>query len=233
MKEIREFLEALTEARSLADVNIAGGSALHGVWKAARRVGIVLAVALVVTTAALGQAYTRLDHKLRQADQQHRTMLTEITRTTKKQQRVMVARIVKANQARERLAIEVSHLRSQPVLAPQTAPMLARPPLSQPGNAVVVQTSPAPPAASLPTAILTEESASQPAPPAPVAPPSPPPPPPPVRPAPPAPPVAGVEPPVAGTVGPVIGPEEPPVGEPVDAEPRSDPDLPVTELGTP
>jgi hypothetical protein len=82
MKEIRQFLDAMSEARSLADVNIAAGAALPVISKLARRFVAVLAITLLGTTAALAHGYTQLDHKLKKADKQHRIMLTNITRTT-------------------------------------------------------------------------------------------------------------------------------------------------------
>ncbi len=157
MKEIRAFLDALSEARSLADVNIAAGAALPVIAKFARRTVAVGALALLVTTAALAQGYTRLDHRLKQADEKHQIMLTTITKTTRKQQRVMVSRIVKANKARERLATEIQYLRTQP--ATSTAPTQAGAPLSQPVNAVVVTPASAPSGAA-PTSTLAEEPAA-------------------------------------------------------------------------
>ena len=82
MKEIRAFLDALSEARSLADVNIAAGAALPVIARFARRTVAVCALALLVATAALAQGYTRLDHRLKQADEKHKIMLTSITKTT-------------------------------------------------------------------------------------------------------------------------------------------------------
>ena len=50
MKQIREYLDAMSEARSLADINIAAGVALPVVSKIARRAVIILALTLLVTT---------------------------------------------------------------------------------------------------------------------------------------------------------------------------------------
>ena len=156
MKEIRAFLDALSEARSLADVNIAAGAALRVIARFARRTVAVCALALLVATAALAQGYTRLDNRLKQADEKHRVMLTSITKTTQKQQRVMVSRIVKANKARERLATEIDYLRTQPA-ATAAAPTQASAPLGQRDNAVVVTPASAASATPATTATLAEE----------------------------------------------------------------------------
>ena len=138
MKEIREFLDAMSEARSFADVNIAAGVALPMVSKIARRVVIILALTLLVTTAAFARGYARLDQRLERADERHRVMLTTMTRTNTKQQRVMVAKIVEAKKQRDLLATQVSHLRSElrPALV---AVAQSKRGTSQPDNAVLVQ----------------------------------------------------------------------------------------------
>jgi hypothetical protein len=248
MKEIRRFLDAMSEARSLADVNIAAGAALPVISKLARRFVAVLALTLLVTTAALAHGYTQLDHKLKKADKQHRVMLTNITRTTKKQQRVMVTRIVRANRERERLATEVSDLREFQPTAPLTASGRPVPAIGGAQNAVLVNPGQGPTATAVPASTAAEDAppavvepapaAEQPQPPPPPPPPTasspappPPPPPPPAAPAPspPSPPPPAAAPPAVAGPGvvssppPVAGPTPPPVSEPADGEPTTDP----------
>ena len=112
MKEIREYLDAMSEARSFADVNIAAGVALPMVSKIARRVVIILALTLLVTTAAFARvcASRPAAGAGRRAAPVH---ARGMTRTNEKQHRVMVAKIVEAKKQRELLATEVSHLRSE------------------------------------------------------------------------------------------------------------------------
>jgi hypothetical protein len=257
MKEIRQFLDAMAEARSLADVNIAAGSALPVVSKFVRRVVAIGAITMLVTTAALAHGYTRLDHRLKQANEQHTVMIRRITTTTKKQQRVMVAKIVKVTRQREQLADAITQLRSKPAQAPaQTSAVVSR------ADEGVVLAAPAPSGAteisatvseSVPPAAEPAASTEQPAEPAPVppaAPPavsSPPPPPPPPAPSPPpgaapkpspppatAPPSAAPSPPpVAGVQPPAegTGPPSETVGEPSDPEPTPDPTPPSSGIG--
>ena len=259
MKEIRQFLDAMADARSLADVNIAAGSAVQVVSKLVRRVVAIVAIAMLVTTAALAHGYTRLDHQLEQANEQHTVQIRRITTTTKKQQRVMVATIVKVTKKRQRLANAISQLRSQPAQAPAQTPAQPNAVVSQAANGVLV----AAPAASAATEIsattspgsvipaepsaATAEQPAEPEPTPPAAPPavsspSPPPPPPPSPapkpppPPPPAPPPPASSPPtVAGIQPPVAGTEPPsqPVGEPADPEPTPDPEPPSGGLGVP
>jgi hypothetical protein len=255
MKEIRQFLDAMAEARSLADVNIAAGSALPVVSRFVRRVVAIGAITMLVTTAALAHGYTRLDHRLKQANEQHTVMIRRITTTTKKQQRVMVAKIVQVTRQREQLADAITQLRSKPAQIPA-------PPSAVVGRAEegVVLAAPAPAAATeisatvpenVPPATEPAASTEQPAEPAPVPPAAPPavssPPPPPPSPSPPPgaapkpppppatvppsaapspPPVAGVQPPAEGT-----GPPSETVGEPSDPEPTPDPAPPSSGIG--
>lgn len=219
MKEIREYLDAMSEARSLADVNIAAGVALPVVSKIARRAVIVLALALLVTTAAFARGYTRLDHKLEQADKQHHVLLTRISNTTKARQQVMVAKIVEANAERDRLATEVGYLRSEVVPALEAA-VHTEPAVAQGENAVVVKAPAAPSAASDPAPTLVEAEPPPPPPPPPPAPapepaPSPAPPSPPPPSPPPAVPPVGAQPP--------IGAQPPRPTPPVEPTPPTDP----------
>ena len=116
----------MSQARSLADINIAAGVALPVVSKIARRAVIILALTLLVTTAAFARGYTRLDHRLEQSDRQHRIVLASITKTNEKQHRVVVAKTVKVNKERERLATEVSYLRSASMRRPWRPPSRSR-----------------------------------------------------------------------------------------------------------
>ncbi len=228
MKQIREYLDAMSEARSLADINIAAGVALPVVSKIARRAVIILALTLLVTTAAFARGYTRLDHRLEQSDRQHRIVLASITKTNEKQHRVVVAKIVKVNKERERLATEVSYLRSA-LDAPPVATAQPKPVVSEPENAAA-QAASAPVPASNPAATFVEEAPPAPPveePPAqqppvqeqppPVAPPRVPPP----APAPPPGPTPGAAP----TPGPAQDPPAP------DPAPDPAPELPVAGLG--
>jgi hypothetical protein len=258
MKEVRQFLDAMAEARSLADVNIAAGSALPVVSKMVRRVVAIVAIAMLVTTAALAHSYTRLDHRLKRANEQHTVQIQKITTTTKKQQRVMVATIVKVTKQRERLADTISQLRSSSAQAPWQRSTEA----GHAQNNVLVGAPADVPTASTATEIsttvtpesvlpaepsATSEQPAEPAPTPPAAPPvvtSPPPPPaspPPPNPTPkpppppPPPPAAPSPPTVAGVQPPATGAEPPaePVGEPADPEPTPDPEPPSAGLGVP
>ena len=226
MKEIREFLDAMSEARSFADVNIAAGVALPMVSKIARRAVIILALTLLVTTAAFARGYARLDQRLERADERHRVMLTTMTRTNTKQQRVMAAKIVEAKKERDRLATEVSHLRS--ALGPAlVAVAQSKRGTSQPENAVLVQPAAATASTpSTPQTALVEE-----------APPPPPPPPaaepPPADPPGPQPPAA--KPPVAEQPSPTppTEPSPPPDPPEVPGAPETEPEPPLAGLGVP